>query len=131
MKKLGKLFIFLLILAIIVTVAPMVYKKVRMAVFEKAVDTVVKESNITYKTADGKEISFKDVVEKVDEEDQKKVDELLDKYVNMDTIGDVNAIVKDGNVTKQEVEQYINENVEEEDITYLINLYKKYSDSFE
>lgn len=66
----------------------------------------------------------------MDESDKKEATEILEKYADGDTLSDVMDIVGNGvnSESISQVEQYLQNNVSDEDMGKMMELYEKYKD---
>ena len=72
----------------------------------------------------------KEIVDSIDEADKKAAEEIIGKYANQDTVSDLIGIAGDG-INSESVEQikdYLQDNMSEDDIQKLQELYKKYEE---
>ena len=132
-KKVRKVVIFyiiLVVLALAVIFVPKIYRDLRLKVMGKAIDHAMTSNNVTIIDSYGNQVTFEEVVEKLEPEDEKKVNELLDKYVTLSTLQDVNGMMNGVNVSEAQLAEYVKENVSDQDIEYIKSLYEKYGDSF-
>ena len=72
----------------------------------------------------------KEIVNNMDESDKKEATEILEKYADGDTLSDVMDIVGDGvnSESISQVEQYLQNNVSDEDMGKMMELNEKYKD---
>ena len=72
----------------------------------------------------------KEIVDSIDEEDLREVEEIVEKVVNEDTVSDLINIVGSGvdSGSVEQVKDYLQENISEEDIRKLQELYNKYAE---
>lgn len=72
----------------------------------------------------------KEIVDSIDEADKKAAEEIIGKYANQDTVSDLIGIAGDG-INSESVEQikdYLQDNMSEDDIQKLQELYNKYGE---
>lgn len=72
----------------------------------------------------------KEIVDNIDEEDKKAAEEIIGKYANQDTVSDLIDIAG-GGINSESVEQikdYLQDNMSEDDIQKLQELYNKYGE---
>lgn len=98
-----------------------VTEKVAEQVFEKAL-----ESAGDPEAAE----KAKQIVANMDEEDKKQAEEIISKYADSETISDCMEIVGDGinSESIEQVQQYLEQSVSQEDMQALWDLYEKYGD---
>lgn len=75
-------------------------------------------------------VRAKEIVDSIDEEDLREVEEIVEKVVNEDTVSDLINIVGSGvdSGSVEQVKDYLQENISEEDIRKLQELYNKYAE---
>lgn len=101
----------------------MVAKKVSEQVMEQAIQEALERSGDPQAAAKAKEI-----VGSMDETDKEEAAAIVEKYADGDTLSDLANIVGNG-VNRDSVDQvkeYLQDNVSEEDIQKLQELYQKY-----
>lgn len=72
----------------------------------------------------------KEIVDSIDEEDKKAAEEIIGKYANQDTVSDLIDIAG-GGINSESVEpikDYLQDNMSEDDIQKLQELYNKYGE---
>lgn len=72
----------------------------------------------------------KEIVDSIDEEDKKAAEEIIGKYAKQDTVSDLIDIAG-GGINSESVEQikdYLQDNMSEDDIQKLQELYNKYGE---
>lgn len=122
--KVIKFYLILILFVLLIIFIPKAYRQIKVKATSKIVDEVL-INNSYIKDLTGKEIHFGEIYQELDQEEREKVNSLIDEYANTDTISDVTEMVRDG-VTKEEAYEYIEENVDPEDIEYLMELYQKH-----
>lgn len=102
-----------------------VNRKVTEQVMEQAIQEALERSGDPQAAAKAKEI-----VGSMDEADRKEAEAIVEKYANGDTLSDLANIVGNGinNESVEQVKEYLQENVSEEDIQKLQELYQKYGE---
>lgn len=100
-----------------------VNRKVTEQVMEQAIQKALESSGDPDAAAKAKEI-----VSSIDEEDMREAEAIVQKYADGDTLSDLVSIAGNGvnNETIEQVKEYIQENVSEEDMRKLQELYRKY-----
>lgn len=75
----------------------------------------------------------KEIVANMEEEDKEQAQEIISKYADSQTIADCMEIVGDGiNADSiEEVQQYLEQSVSEEDMSKLQELYEKYGEQLQ
>lgn len=102
-----------------------VTRKVAEQVMEQTFQKVL-ESSGDPQAAD----KAKEIVDNMDESDKKAAEAIIEKYADGDTVSDVINIVGDGvnSESIEEVKEYLQESIAEEDIRKMQELYEKYKD---
>lgn len=106
---------------------------IKSAVDEKVTEQVMEQTiwqaleNAGYPEASAK---AKEIVNNMDEATKREAVEIVQKYVNKDTVSDLVDIMGRGidSDSVEEVKEYLKENVTEEDIEKLKELYQKYAE---
>ena len=106
---------------------------IKSAVNEKVTDQVMERTirqaleNSGYPEASAK---AKELVGSIDGATKKELAEIVQKYVDKDTLSDLVDMVGDGvnGDSIEQVKEYLQENVSEEDIQKLQELYEKYAE---
>ena len=106
---------------------------IKSAVSEKVTEQVLEQTiwqaleNSGYPEASAK---AKEIVGRMDDATKKEAVEIVQKYVDKDTVSDIVDIVADGvnSDSVEQVKEYLKENVSEEDIEKLMELYNKYAE---
>ena len=102
-----------------------VTRKVTEQVMEQAIQRALESSGDPEAAAKAKEI-----VDSIDEEDKKAAEEIIEKYADQDTLTDLIGIAGNGinSGSVEQVKDYLQENMSEDDIQKLQELYKKYGE---
>ncbi|MCR5303530.1 MAG: hypothetical protein K6E33_03130 [Lachnospiraceae bacterium] len=97
------------------------------AVVKKAVTAVIEKE---IKNQTGEDVDLEAMKESMEPEDQEKVDELMDKYADEDTVNDVISAYKDSNGDLMEMKDTLTSIVDPGDIEEMGRLYQKYGDTY-
>lgn len=99
--------------------------KVTEQFMEQAIQGVLERSGDPEAAAKAKEI-----VDSIDEADKEAAEEIIGKYANQDTVSDLIDIAGGGinNDSVEQIKDYLQDNMSEEDIQKLQELYKKYGE---
>lgn len=102
-----------------------VNRKVTEQIMEQTIQKALESSGNPDAAAKAKEI-----VNSMDEEDMREAEAIVQKYAEGDTLSDLVNIAGNGinNETIEQIQEYLQENVSEEDIRKLQKLYKKYEE---
>lgn len=120
--------IFILILVILCCIGLGIF------IMKDQIKSVVKEKAGKYAISQaikmelGEEVDIDQFMEKMEPQDAQKVNELMDKYVNDDTIHDYVGLLKDGGV--EAVKDYVGQMADETDVSQIQDLINKYKDNF-
>ena len=121
------------VIVLIWLVGGLLKNKVMSAVHQKVTEQVMEygirqalESNDDPEAA----AKAKEIVDNVDEEDLREVEKIVEKVVNEDTVSDLMNIVGNGidSGSVEQVKDYLQENISEEDMHKLQELYNKYAE---
>lgn len=102
-----------------------VSRKVMEQVMEQTIQKALESSGDPDAAAKAKEI-----VNSIDEEDMREAEAIIQQYADGDSLSDLVNIAGNGinNETIDQIKEYLQENVSEEDIRKLQKLYKKYEE---
>ena len=102
-----------------------VSRKVTEQVMEQTIQKALESSGDPDAAAKAKEI-----VNSIDEEDMREAEAIIQQYADGDSLSDLVNIAGNGinNETIDQIKEYLQENVSEEDIRKLQKLYKKYEE---
>lgn len=137
-KGIGTIIVLLLVIVVCVIVLiglvggsfkdgiqSVVTRKVTEQFMEQAIQKALENSGDPEAAAKAKEI-----VDSIDEADKKAAEEIIEKYANQDTVSDLIDIAG-GGINSESVEQikdYLQDNMSEDDIRKLQELYNKYGE---
>lgn len=126
-KSYGKkiLCMILLILACLGILVFLFWDTIKGAAIRK-VGTYAIEQAIKRET--GWEVDLEEVIENMDEEDAAAMNELIDKYFNEENISEGMEVIKQGDL--EAAKNFIENKVEQQDLTELGKLYEKYKYEF-
>lgn len=99
----------------------------KKTVVKKAVTTLIEKE---IKDQTGEKVDLEAVRQQMEPEDQKKVDELLDKYSDEEKVKEVISAFRESDGDFSEMKDTITDLVDEEDIEEMGRLYEKYGSSY-
>ena len=121
------------VIVLIWLVGGLVKNKVMAAVHQKVTEQVMEYGiRQALESIDDPEAAAKakEIVDSIDKEDLREVEKIVEKVVNEDTMSDLINIVGSGvdSGSVEQVKDYLQENISEEDIQKLQELYNKYAE---